>query len=108
MEIGRLRHRVTIERATDAANSMGEPIQTWATLATVWASVEPTAGNEKFASMQVQGEVDTRIVCRYQDALATLAINDRVVFNSINFDIKSVLNKDWRNRQLEIFAKQHI
>jgi len=108
MRGGRLRHRVIFQRATDADNAVGEPVRTWAALDTVWARVEPTAGNERFAALQVQADVDHVILCRYNSTIADLATNDRVIFGSLIFDIKLVKNTDFRNIQLQVFAKQHI
>jgi len=39
-QIGKMRERVTIQTASEAANAYGERIETWSTLATVWAQVE--------------------------------------------------------------------
>lgn len=108
MKAGNLRHRVTFQRATYSPNAVGEPVPTWADLATVWARVEPTAGKERFAAMQVQGDVISRIVCRYQSALSSLAINDRATWNGITYDINSVINTEGRNIELQVFATQHI
>jgi len=107
MKIGLLRHRVVIQRATTAPDDLGEPIQTWATLATAWGRVEPIGGNERFSAMQVQGEVTHRITVRYQSALSDLAPDDRVTWSGNTYDITHVLNPDERNRELHIFAKQH-
>ena len=107
MEIGQLRHRVTIQSATISDNALGEPVQTWADIAEVWARVEPITGTEKYASMHVQSEVNYRVVCRYQSALTGIAPDDRVEFGSRYFDIKYIKNTDERNIQLEIFCKEH-
>ena len=108
MLAGQLRHRVKFQRATDADNAVGEPVQTWATLATVWARVEATAGKERFAAMQVQADVDSRIVCRYSSVLDDLAPDDRATWNGMTFDIKSVINTEGRNIELQVFVRQHI
>lgn len=39
-QVGKLRERIAIQTATTAANAYGEQVETWATLATVWAQVE--------------------------------------------------------------------
>ena len=108
MNIGGLRHRITIQRAADTVNDTGDPVQTWATLATVWARIEPTTGKERFAAMEQQAEVDYRITCRYQSALSVLAPDDRLVRGNYRYDIKAVINTEERNRELQIFAKRHI
>jgi hypothetical protein len=34
--------------------------------------------------------------------------NDRATWNGITFDIKSVINTEGRNIELQVFVKQHI
>ena len=108
MRAGGLRHRVTFQRATETDSDTGEVQQAWSDLATVWARVEPLAGKERFAAIQVQSEVDYRILVRYQSTLSALAPNDRATWNGVTFDIKSVINTEGRNIELQIFARQHI
>ena len=108
MNIGQLRHGITFKRATEAQNAVGEPIVTYAAIASTRARVEPTAGKERFAALQVQGEQIFNIICRYQTALSTLQINDRITWGSVDLDIQSIANPDGRNRVLNIIAKRHL
>lgn len=108
MNIGHLRHRVTFQRATVTTNTLGENVQTWSDLVTTHARVEPLAGKERFAAMQQQAEVDYRVLCRYQAALADLAPDDRVLFAGQVFDVRAVINTDERNIELQVFVKRHI
>ena len=108
MNIGSLRARVTFQRATETNSDTGSVVQTWADIATTWARVEPLAGKERYAAMQVQSDVDYRILARYQSTLSDLAPNDRATWNGITFDIKSVINTEGRDIELQIFARQHI
>lgn len=108
MSIGEKRQRVVFERPTEAANAYGEPIQTWAALCTSWALVQPLRGAERFSASQVQSDIDVRIVTRYRSELATLRPKDRATWNGRQFDIKAVINKDSRNRELEILAREYV
>jgi SPP1 family predicted phage head-tail adaptor len=108
MKAGTLRHRVTFQRATETDSGTGSVVKAWANLDTVWARVEPLAGKERFAAMQTQADVDYRILCRYQSALSDMMPNDRATWNGITFDIKSVINTDGRNIELQVFARRHI
>lgn len=108
MRAGRLRHRIHIQRATITANDYGEPAQAWATIATVWAGVEPLRGREYFAASQVQGAAEVRIIIRYGPQVASLNIADRVLHGSTVYDINSVQNIDSRNKELHIMAKVHL
>lgn len=107
MRAGRQRHLVDFQRATETANDFGEPVQVWTTISTDWCAVEPLKGNEKFVALQVQTDIDTRIIARWHKKLADLNTRDRVVFNSIVYDIKEVLNIDHRNRELHIMGRAH-
>jgi SPP1 family predicted phage head-tail adaptor len=61
---GALRHRVVIQTASETADAHGEPVKTWNDTATVWASVNPMGGRERFQSQQIESEVDTTIRMR--------------------------------------------
>jgi SPP1 family predicted phage head-tail adaptor len=107
MQAGRLRHRVTVQRATDSIDQYGDQTPTWTSLGTVWASVEPLSGREYFAAAQMQSEVSTRIVIRPISGV-TLTPKDRVKFGSRYFDIQSVINRDERNRELQLLCVERF
>ena len=108
MNIGERRHRVTFQRSTESVNAFGEPANTWVDLCTSWALVQPLKGAERFSAMQVQAEVDHRIVTRNRSELAALGPKDRAVYGSQVFDIKSVIKRDHRDKELEILAREHL
>ena len=58
MEAGQLRHRVTIQQATETTDGFGGVTQAWATFATVWAAVEPLTGREYLQGAPGAGECD--------------------------------------------------
>lgn len=66
---GILRHRVTIEAATDARNSLGESTSTWSTYATRWASIEAVSYSEQQQQGQTSGTVSHAVRMRYVDGL---------------------------------------
>jgi len=108
MSIGERRHRVVFQRATESADAFGEPDQTWATLCTSWALVQPLKGMERFKANEQQAEVDHRIVTRYRSELSDLGPKDRATYNGQTFDIKAVIRRDHRNIELEILAREHL
>lgn len=104
LSAGDLDRRIRIEVGTETAhpNGSGEQVTTWATLARVWASVQPLQGRERFTAQQVAAEIDTRIRIRYRsdvqpERTRVVDENDRV------FDVKSVLELGRRDG-LEILA----
>lgn len=84
------------------------PTDTYQALATVSASIEPLRGKEFFASKQTQADADFRILIRWQPDLADLGPADRAVWGSRVFDIRAVMNRDSRNRELELLATEHL
>jgi SPP1 family predicted phage head-tail adaptor len=110
MRIGRLRHRVTLQRRTGAANAFNEPTDTWTDIATVSAGVEPISGREYFAAQQVQSEVSHRVTIRY---LAGVNPKDRIVWTdpatdvARYFDIRAVLDRDERHREMQLMCVEH-
>ena len=107
MRPGRLRHRVVIQRATDAIDQYGDQTKTWASLATVWAAVEPLNGREFFAAAQTQSQVSTRITIRPLID-QTITPKDRVKFGSRYFDIQTVINVEERNIELQLLCAERF
>lgn len=103
VDAGKLRHRVAIERATFAQNSLGENVPTWAILATVWGSVDPLRGREAFMIQQYQADADFRIRIRFYPGITT---KDRLVYNGRVFNIININNLAERDRTLEIICKE--
>ena len=70
LDAGRLRNRVAIQQVTNAQNTTtGEITRTWATIATVWASVEPLSVREFLQSKTDQSGVAARITIRHRAGL---------------------------------------
>lgn len=69
--IGQLRDRVRVESPAEAVNSRGQVEQTWTTLATVWASVEPLTAREVWQAREVQSDATERVRIRALSTVAT-------------------------------------
>ena len=66
--VGRLRHRVRIERLDESTRDASQAVvPTWVTTATVWASVEPIGGREAMVNGQVQANATHRVVMRHRE-----------------------------------------
>ncbi|MEO7031189.1 MAG: phage head closure protein, partial [Herbaspirillum sp.] len=102
MNIGDLRHTVTLERFTSTVNDYGEPIQAWAPIGTMAASVEPLNGREYFAAAAAQSEVTTRIRMRY---FPGVTVTDRVKHGGTVYDIDAVICPELMNRELVLMCK---
>lgn len=89
MQIGKLRHRVRIERpATTQDPDTGEMVAGWETVATVWASVEPLSAREFIAAQAGQSEVTARVMMRHRDGITA---DMRLVHRGQVYNIEGVL-----------------
>lgn len=66
---GRLRERVTVQRATETRNALGETVQSWETFAERWASVNGLSSREVLLQGQQQTEVSHRVRMRYVEGM---------------------------------------
>ena len=96
---GRLKDRVTIQSRSVTRDAYGAEVITWATLATVWASVESISGREYLATTggadQLLATRTTRVVIRYRDDVGPTM---RVVHETRTLEIDAVLargNDEW-------------
>jgi len=102
--IGDLRHRITIESLTLAGDGQGGSSETWATFATVWASVEPVKGGERFFSEQIQYQRTHKIIIRH---LTGINSTMRISFDGRTFQIKAIRRADERKFFMLIDAEEN-
>lgn len=105
MNIGKLRHRITLQKQVNTVNDYGAAVTTWKNVATVWADVRPLSGHEYFSAQQVQSEVTTQIWLRYLDGIMPTM---RVKLGKRTLEIVSVLNMQERNVSLQLMCKEVI
>ena len=63
---GKMDERVEIKSRVLTKNEFGEEVLSYETLATVWASVTPTTGNERFLAAAFYAEAQLKIRIRYR------------------------------------------
>lgn len=90
MKAGALDRRITIERYTSVQNEYGEPVVTWANLATVWASWRRASARETLAALEIAAAVSDVFEVRYSGTVSAITPKDRLVYGERNFDIVSV------------------
>lgn len=83
---GRLRERITIQKATEVRNPIGETTLKWSDFAERWASVDSIGSREFLLSGQQHTEVTHKIRMRRLEGLA------------------STMRVSWRGRTLEIMS----
>lgn len=105
MQAGKLRHRVAIQSFTEAADASGQVINSFSTIANVWARVTPKSGseftNEGVSKIQTVYEVEIR----YTGDLNTTY---RLLHNTKTLNITSVLDIDDRNRKMILLCIEDV
>lgn len=101
MEAGRLRHPVTLEAPTRAANTFGEPVAAWSPVAEAWASVEPLSGRELWQAQQVQSQVSHRVRLR---GPSDVAPDWRLRLEGRTFQVLTVLRREERTFEVELLC----
>jgi SPP1 family predicted phage head-tail adaptor len=99
MNIGRMRHKVTIQRPAQIPDNGGGYQDGWAAVATVWAEVTPLRGREFFQAQQTQTEITHKVRIRYRN----VTNDSRLIFDKRVLNIKGTpINVNERNEVLEI------
>jgi SPP1 family predicted phage head-tail adaptor len=104
IEIAKLRHRITIERITRAGDGQGGQVDTWVSVATVWASVDVVSQSERLWGQKLAYQRTHKIIMRYMSGITT---DMRIVFGDRRFQIKSVVSPEERRAYLFIDAEEN-
>ena len=108
MQAGRLRHSVIVQSPGGTRDAVGDVIDSWTSVAMVWASVEPLSGREALIAAQLHASTTHKIVIRYQSALSALTASWRILWGTRAFDITERRNLDERNRTLELICVEGL
>jgi len=100
---GRLRHRVTLQSPSQVNDSYGQPIPTWNTYATVWASIEPLSGREIISAQQAQSEASLRVRLRYIEGVTPM---HRIGYGDRTLAILSVVDPREMHAELELLCQE--
>ncbi len=92
--VSRMDKRVAIQSASQVSDGQGGYSDVWATLATVWANIEPTKGWERMQAQQLQSPVTHKVKMRYYSGLTT---KHRLLYGTRVLDIKEVINEGEAN-----------
>lgn len=106
---GKYRSRVVIEQPTRSLNDIGEPIASdWTEYITRFGAIEPSAGREFVAAMQVVPEL--RGIIRLRSDSLTRAITPamRLTYGDRTFDIEAVYDETESRREVVIWFRELV
>lgn len=101
MRIGQMRDRITIQRNEPVRDAIGQPIDNWQDIATVWADVRFLNGKEFIAADKETASVNASIRIRKREVTTDM----RVIYESERYDIVSVLPA---RENIDLVVKQVI
>lgn len=105
MRAGRLRHRVELQRLVEDRNELNEVVQTWQTLDTVWARIEPLQGREFVEAQRNEARLSHRITIR---AYTGLTVRDQVKYGTRTFGIVSVGDVEEVGREMRLMCLEDV
>ncbi len=103
MQAGQLDRRIDLLRSTISYDAFNSPIETWTTLATVWASRRDISDGERFQAGQMNASRMTRFQIRWSNLVKTLSPKDRLQFEGVVYDIMATKELN-RHEGIEITA----
>lgn len=101
MNIGAMRHRITIQRTVPSVNENGFEEKLPEVYKTVWAAVSNLHGSEFFEAAQTNAENTVKFTIRY---LPEVTQDMEILFQGRKYDITAIDNIKYRNKYLEIKA----
>ena len=88
IQAGKLNSRIVIQSRTVGVDAIGQPVDTWATFATVWANIKFNSGSESIKSGMDVSIGKVSMLVRIRDDITT---GMRVAFKTKNYDIEAIL-----------------
>ena len=103
--IGRLRYKVDLQKATDTADGAGGRSQAYSNIAQIYADIRPQSGGEQYRQGKVQDKTTHNIFVRYRADISTAY---RIKYESRLFNIRQIINVDERDRFLKLVCDEGV
>jgi len=106
MRIGKLDRKITIKFLSKSQNDFGEAVASYGSDFTTWARIDYkiTGANENEEDNLIKSVQRVNFLIRYCTNVASITSADRVVYNSQNYDIETVIELG-RNTSLKLMCK---
>lgn len=101
------RHTINIQTVSEV-NAGGEVTETWTTLCTKRASIEPVQGREYWDGKQTLADQNHVVKIDYDSVCATITPKGRILFGTRVFDIITKTNPREANQELHFMCKERL
>lgn len=116
MRAGQAKHRLTFQQATETQNEGGEPVPAWSRFKVLYCAIVPLSGRELEVARQTYGEVSHRLETKYTPGIVSKMRAIRGPITSDGepdtdarlFEIEGAINVGERNREMDIFCREHV
>lgn len=105
MDPGDLNRQITIQQYAATRDTFGGEVQTWANVATVWASKAHRTSREFFAAQKTNAETTDLFIIRYRSGITPKV---RVIFDGKTYDIIGANDPDGRRRELHLLCSEVV
>lgn len=107
IDVGQLRHQVTLQNLTETPDQFGQLQPGWSNGPTFWSRVEPLTGRELANAQQIKAEVDHAIIMRW-DPNTAIDSTMRLTYGSRIFNIGGVINVLERNIKRVVYCTEQV
>lgn len=105
MQIGDLRHLITIQEPVDVSDGQGGFTRTWSFVDKVWSHIEPLSSVERFQAQGLMPTVTHQIVIRYRSDITT---KNRLLHGTRVFNIMGLYNADERDYAIVMHCEEVV
>lgn len=103
MRVGQLKHRVTVKYLNSGQDDIGQPVQTWSDLASIWADIRHLNGSESIRADADSSIVKASIRIRRRTDVTPAM---RVYHGSTIYEIKAVLPDEQSRERLDLSCER--
>ena len=104
MQSGKLRHRITLERASESKDEWGEITKTWTEFGKRWSRAVPLSGKESFSEAHEIATIDLRVELRHDSLTETITAKDRVVWDGNTYDIETPIDVSGLGKEIHLMC----
>ena len=107
LRAGTLRHRLILQSRNSTGDGMGGVTYSWTNERTVYGAIWPLRGTERLTAQQLESSITCQVRIRYASDVSPanrIQVGDTTQY----FDIVSVVNPEYRNRELILYCKEAL
>ncbi len=99
---GKLNRRITVQQRSTTQDAIGQPVATWTTLETLWASILTLGGMEAIKAGAEAAVVKASIRIRRRTDITTAM---RVMHGAATYEIKAVLHDEAHHEHTDLVCE---